>query len=433
MPFSPDTPANRALLRAVRAGDPRATVAALEKGASPHASYGKWGSITCSALMRAVDFKERRTGNPEVVRILLEAGAHPWSSPFAQGRAPLEFVMRNGHENVLRVFVEHFGGAEQMIAWALREKQGYRVLDALLASSMTNDYCRELFFKALERIPAPLWPASRVKGISWPWDHVASHYRVNLGVVARLEKRIKRPRLEELGLAKWLEWMKAVVNSRTRSVLADKLLQATPLHGWLEPLPGISVASGGLLHTSACLLELLVDTHANSTLRKVLKALLADLTLHLRVVAMGPSLLRRAAQAGAPPAFRMLQKALGNPSLSREEATEMALLLTESSYDCHHRLNLLSSLAPAGLDLEARQGNGPTLLEKLLSWPTVQRAALVDAWMAEGLDWSVQDDRGVSRLTKLAAIDPERAAAWRQARLESTLPEEGLRLRGPRL
>lgn len=419
MPVNPDTPANRALIRAVRAQDVSATAEALAHGADPNAAWGRGSSFTCSALMRAVDFQDERPGVAEIVGLLLNAGAHPWSSPYAQGRSPLEGVMRKGHAGVVEMFIRHAGGQDAFLAQAQSDRQGYRVLGALLDSGLSNPMLRELFFKALDRIPAPLWPAgaSANGGVAWPWDRLPGR-AVDIATVARIERRSPRPTVETLGKERWIKWLKSQSLFADKNELFRQVCRATPALWWLESLPKLGQ---GPDHCgfNVCLLTSLAKDHCREGLRIALATIAKDEEALAKLKRLTPALLGAAAGAGSAPIFRQFIAATGKTGLSTEEVSDLALVLSKSSYDPHHRLSLFRLFLDIGVNLEARRSPGsPTLLDQVLSWPERQSSALIDHWMAQGLDWSVQDDQGVSRLSKLARVAPERAARWRQEVLE---------------
>lgn len=424
MPYNPDTPANRALLRAVRAHDASATSEALARGADPNAAWGrgKGSSFTCSALMRAVDFQDQRPGMAEVVGLLLGAGAHPWSSPHAQGRSPLESVMRKGHDGILAVFVNHAGGQDAFLAQAQSSRQGYRVLGALLDSGLSKPLARELFFKALDRIPSPLWPSGAGGGVPWPWDRLPG-VRVDGATVARIERRSPRPTLETLGKDGWIKWLRSTCLFADKNELFRQLCRSTPAPWWLEKLPPLGQGPD-VCGFNLCLLTVLAKNHCQEGLRIALATIAKNEETQARLKEMAPALLTAAAGAGSAPIFRQFLSATGKADLSVDEASRLALVVSQNSYDPHHRLSLFQLLLDVGVDLESRRSPGsPTLLDQVLNWPERQSRALIDHWMEQGLDWSVQDDRGVSRLSKLARVDPERAARWHQAGLETRLEE----------
>lgn len=426
--FRPDTPANRALFRAVRAQDVEGVRAALGAGADPNALWGRGKLVTCSPLMRAVEFEHG--GCPRVVEALLDGGADMWGMKPGQGRYPLREALCRGSVPVIDAFVRHAGGPARFFAQAQEHRRSDTLLEACLYPAMAKPEVWPLFALGLEQTPVPHWPQRAGVGAPWPWGPVACMNAATPEALSALARHVPRPTPETLGQDAWSRWMAHAALRQASSAFFRTLCQETPAAWWLARHANLlSVGPKYVPPHHATVLGVAVAEGNLTAARAALAAVRNDPVLAARFAREGnwldiPTTL---------PVLRLLVKKLGAPALTPAAALRQAWATAESSMDPHHRTARLRFLVAAGADpFLANPATARSVFDALLSWPRPYREAFIEDWERQGMDWDAFDGGPATRLARLRAVDPEAAARRHAARL-ATLPSPAPTPSRPRL
>ena len=437
--IAPDTPANRALLRAIKAGSVQDVEQALGRGADPNVARGAGSQITCSALMRAVE--ANHPNGAAIVTILLKAGAPFWTpvhiqQGWGQGRTPLEYVMTYGHGDLLKAFVDHVGGEEAFLTKMMVHHRERVVLEKLLHAATHDGYSRSLFLKAMDRFSQSTWPLpSSTTGMPWPWRDLSGFNDPELTFVARLERRCPRPTPQSVGQEVWTKWMMENMHGG-KGELFEQLCRATPVEWWLDEKPEEKKDPCGFRRS---LLTMCVHRRCAHGLKIALKAIGIRPAQQEKLKQSIDHLLVVAASSGSPTIAKTLTKAVGIQTLEASLATQMALAVTRQYSENHSRSRLLTWVLDSSRDgvvfeaKDQRDYDDLTLLEQVLAWPADRRQPFIERWMAEGVDWNAPHRDGVTRLATLRRTDPEAAARWVESQLEERLTKTPARRAGVRL
>lgn len=423
----PHTAPNLKLFRAIRKRNVPLAVQALSEGASPNALEGPAALLpngTCSALLQAsLGMAKIDKGSPELVTLLLRAGAPLFTIPHTHGRVPLFAAIAASDPAVFQAFVDHAGGLSEFLDKALLADVGNQLKRALLLAAGRSAPAKEAFFALMEKssssLPKSMWYPL---GVSWIWAEMsqmgATSDREFLDRLAQLEPI---PSPDALGMRLWLNWMSKAANYYGRHDLNESLLKRTPAGWWIRPLDILLPDPFSRSTPSRNLLEHAMG-QANGNAWKIGLAAVerepngpAFIRQHLF------ALLLSAARVGSPVRMRYLLARLEKP-LSPNFLGEMLAQTLSKDYDGHHRSRLIQTLLDLGADPNyADAQTGKTLLHHLAAWRRAHRGPLVDRLLELGARWDVEDHAGISALSCMKKSDAAFAAQWTGRHLEEQL------------
>ena len=351
----------------------------------------------------------RRTGNPTIVRLLLQEGWDP-NAPDDGGRSPLHYGARNTNPMV----VSHLLDADADLK--ARDNDGYTALHWAAAQSGNGRVIKVLLDRGAD-------PFAESNDGRTPL-HSALRYRADDGVVSTMLEAGADAHLTPLQLAVLVQGAVSVEQLLTEGAdpnEADRY-RWSPLH-FAVPLAGLEVVLTLLAAGAdpdartvggATALHLAASQASMSVVSALLRAG-ADpnvkdsesesTPLHYAALYQGSALLPVVSallQAGADPGstsrgFAPLHWVMGNPEVTA---------------------SVVDALLEAGADPMARDQDGDTPLHWVANW--TEDVAIIEALLDRGADVSAQNEAG-NRPVDLAWDIRGSAAYWRLV-----VPEGGL-------
>lgn len=423
--YVPDTPADRSLLRAVSRRDVAGVRAALNEGASPNAAQGVWSIPTCSALLKAVLAKG--PASPEMVRVLLGAGARLASIDSAMGRIPLMEALHRADAPVVQEFVNFCGGESGLFRALDEEGVTAQALDRMVGRCLGHPALARLFFDLWDHTPVQKLPSpsEEVPGIPWPWCRAVRVRSIPQDVCSQIESRVPMPTPHALGREIWNAWLYHQVRlSSPPPALLPRCLEMTPDNWWLAR-PTLGPAAEGLIKPPV-LLQAVASLGCPLSLRAGLAALarLPQGWAHPNAPSPDDMLLACVTRLAS---VRALFKALPHPPSDR--AMDLALIKALSDdYDPHHRVGTAKFLLSQGAKPLLKGQGGDTALHAIARWKPRTLRHLengIDLLLSAGARWDEpENEGGDTPWVVLSQHHPALASRMLEEAMQRRIPED---------
>lgn len=422
----PDTPANRALFRAIAKSDIPRAQKALAEGADPNAAWGSGsnGHPTCSALMKAVE-KTPSKNTFVLVEMLLGAGALLTTTAHDRGRIPLEEALRRGNVPAMDAFLAHCGGGDGFVRALIENPVRARALIQEMAGlALTHPPMVSVFFD--------LWAELRAKGLGsiqephsavpWPWGSLSGLSSMPPMVLDRVSALSPIPTPTSMGRKLWSAWVVEMCRNYNFPVLLKYALNKTPAQWWLMKPEGLAPH---LVEASDTLLGTVAGLSAPQALKAGIQAVSGLPGGWSRLDAPDLNHLWLSA-CNSTACLRVLKKHLPTPPSST--ALDKALLeVLGSDYDPSKRVVTAKYLIAQGARATAQNADGNTALHLVCQWnPKAlrHRLALEKVLLQQaGATWSSPlNERGQTPFDVLSAHHAQEASRRLSEKMDEALP-----------